>query len=816
MLIPIFVRMIKIISLFCFIFFTVTAFSQVKITGTVYDSTSYEPLAFVNISVKDQPNGTSTSLSGKFELSVDQLPVTLVFSYVGYEKKAMIVSKNQSLKIYLKNNGIDLSEATVFSDYNPALGIMKKVVDNSQKNNPEKNGSFSYTAYTKMIFTIGADSVQWSEKGKDMNDEEEKKMIRFFEKQHLFMSECVSERKFLDVNHQKETVLASKVSGFGTPIFNLISTQFQSFHFYSDEIALADVKYVGPVSAHGLKHYRYKLQDTFYLEKDTVYAISFRPYNENSPQSMRGVLQIHTNGYAIYNVIAEPFLVLESGFGIKISQQYRLIDGKQWFPEELNSKIIFYTAKIGETPMVGIGTGTLRDIKLNPGFSKKDFDEFEVVTSKDFNSSAVTLENGRTDSLTKKEKETYRYVDSLGQKHHFDKKMMAFQSLFSGFVPIKFLDWDLTKLMNYNEYEGFRLGMALRTNRKISKYVSLGGYFAYGFGDRAFKKGADINFLLSQKRQFEFNLSARNDVEASSVISTYQPQRYLMTQGYSALFYNRFDSVMRYEGRISLRAFRHFKFHFFANYQNRKTYGDYAFAVPLTNEITYQDSEFLLAETGVEIKMALHEKFTETPFGYLSSGTKWPLVTLRFTKGLKNIYGSEYDYERMTLKCNYQINDLRQGNYYFTLQAGKVTGDAPYHLLFNPAGTYKPINKMTVYSMDGFETMRLNELLYDEFYSFHFRYRFSKPIVNGKKFRPLLSLTSAIAGGGFDSQNRHSNINYTSLNKPFTESGLVVDNLIKSGLSGIGIGFFYRWGAWQFPYFKDNFALKISLSLSLG
>ncbi len=808
--------MTKIIFIFCLHLLAVSTFSQIKITGTVYDSTSYEPLPFVNISVKDQSNGASTSLSGKFELSVDRLPVTLVFSYVGYEKKTIIVSQNKPLKIYLKNNGIDLGEATVLSDYNPALDILKKVVANSQKNNPEKNGSFSYTSYTKMIFTVAADSVQWSEKGKELTDEEEKKMIRFFEKQHLFMSECISERKFLDANHQKETILASKVSGFGTPIFNLISTQFQSFHFYSDEIALADVKYVGPVSAHGLKHYQYKLQDTFYLEKDTVFAISFRPYNENSPQSMRGVLQIHTNGYAVYNVIAEPFLVLETGFGIKISQQYRLIENKLWFPEELNSKIIFYNAKIGETPTMGIGTGKIRDIKLNPDFSKNEFDEFEVVTAGDFNSTAFTLDKMRIDSLTKKEKETYRVVDSLGQKHHFDKKMMAFQSLFNGYVPLKFLDWDLTKLMNYNEYEGFRLGMALRTNRKISKYVSVGGYFAYGFGDRAFKKGADLNFLFSEKRQFEFNLSARNDVEAASVISSYQQQRYLMTQGYSALFYNRFDSVMRYEGRISLRAFRHFKFHFFADYQNRKSYGDYSYAVPLTNEITFQDSDFLLFETGVEIKMALHEKFTETPFGYLSTGTKWPLVILRFTKGLKNIYGSEFDYERITLKCDYQINDLRWGNYYFSLRAGRVTGIAPYHLLFNPAGTYKPINKITVYSMDGFETMRLNELLYDEFYSFHFRYRFSKAIINGKKFRPLLSLTTSIANGRFDSQNLHTNINYTVLDKPFTESGLVIDNLIKSGVSGIGIGFFYRWGAWQYPYFKDNYALKISLSLSLG
>ncbi len=47
---------------------------------------------------------------------------------------------------------------------------------------------------------------------------------------------------------------------------------------------------------------------------------------------MKGILQIHTDGYAIYNVIAEPAEQQETGFGIKVSQQYKKIENKQWFP----------------------------------------------------------------------------------------------------------------------------------------------------------------------------------------------------------------------------------------------------------------------------------------------------------------------------------------------------------------------------------------------------------------------------------------------------------------------------------------------------
>ncbi len=804
------------ILLFSFLLLCFHSHAQIHLQGIVLDSVSNEPLPFVNISVKGTSVGTSSGLSGKFELTVESLPVKLLFSYVGYEKKEILITTPGSYKIHLKNSGIELTEALVFAGPNPALRIMKKVVDHSEKNHPEKNGSFSYISYNKMVFTIASDSAELAEKKSTAKDKGEKEMFGFFEKQHLFMSECISEKKFISQNHQKETILSSKVSGFSMPVLSLISTQFQSFHFYTDEISLADVKYVGPVSQHGLNHYDFVLKDTFLLEQDSVFAITFSPKNENGIHSMKGVLQIHSDGYAIYNVIAEPFQQTETGFGIKISQQYQKINGLRWFPKELNTKIIMYGSKVGDFPVIGIGSGKLTDINLQPDLSKKDFDELEVAFDKEMKNSGADLQKWRSDSLTEKEKETYRMIDSLGNAHHFDRKMLAMQSLFSGCVPIKFLDWDITKLMNYNDYEKFRLGLALRTNHRLSEHFSLGGYFAYGFGDKAWKYGTDLNLVFSKRKQMELNVSLNQDIDAASVISTFEKQRSLLANGYSALFLNRFDSVMKYEARFSFRALRHFKFNAFANYQFREAFADFRYVVPLNEFVSFLDEEYFLAETGLEIKMAIHEKFIETPFGYFSNGTKWPMVIFRYTKGWKGIRDSEYEYERFTLKTDYKISSLRFGTFRFSLAAGITTGNAPYHLLFNPAGTYKSIEKLTVYSMDGFETMRLNEFLFDQFASLHFGYRLPWPIVNGKKFKPLLSFTNSMVRGNFKNSQNHQNINPTLSDKLFIESGMVIDNLLKSGFSGFGIGFFYRWGDHQLPSFKENFAIKISLSVALS
>jgi hypothetical protein len=70
--------------------------------------------------------------------------------------------------------------------------------------------------------------------------------------------------------------------------------------------------------------------------------------------------------------------------------------------------------------------------------------------------------------------------------------------------------------------------------------------------------------------------------------------------------------------------------------------------------------------------------------------------------------------------------------------------------------------------------------------------------------------------GQLDAASRHQNLEFTELNKIYTESGIVIDNLLKSNGSGFGIGFFYRWGHFQLPSFQENIALKISLTLALS
>jgi len=86
----------------------ITAPVPFKAEGKVIDSVSNEPLAGVNISVKNKGIHTQTNGNGVFNIDVQQGDV-LVFTYVGFKSKEVVVKNNAYLTVRLavKNNAMN-------------------------------------------------------------------------------------------------------------------------------------------------------------------------------------------------------------------------------------------------------------------------------------------------------------------------------------------------------------------------------------------------------------------------------------------------------------------------------------------------------------------------------------------------------------------------------------------------------------------------------------------------------------------------------------------------------------------------------------
>ncbi|WP_372635773.1 SusC/RagA family TonB-linked outer membrane protein [Fodinibius sp.] len=86
---------------------------QETITGEVTDAQSGETLPGVNVMVKGTTTGTSTDSDGSFELTVESLQDTLIFSFVGYQTQEMPINGRTEIDVLLQSQAVTGDELVV-------------------------------------------------------------------------------------------------------------------------------------------------------------------------------------------------------------------------------------------------------------------------------------------------------------------------------------------------------------------------------------------------------------------------------------------------------------------------------------------------------------------------------------------------------------------------------------------------------------------------------------------------------------------------------------------------------------------------------
>ena len=113
----------KQITLLCAAyFFTMTAFTQTKITGTVLGDSITLPGA--NVIIKGSNKGAFTTIDGVFEIEARPSDVLLV-SYLGFAPQEIIVGKQHDFKVNLTvDNALDEVLITAYLSHRCATGCL--------------------------------------------------------------------------------------------------------------------------------------------------------------------------------------------------------------------------------------------------------------------------------------------------------------------------------------------------------------------------------------------------------------------------------------------------------------------------------------------------------------------------------------------------------------------------------------------------------------------------------------------------------------------------------------------------------------------
>jgi hypothetical protein len=793
--------------------FTVNAQNAIK--GKVVDAISNEPLVYVNISIQGSSKGTISDIEGKFRLDGFEKGDIIAFNYLGYEPHFLAITdsllkfSHREIKIRLMQKSYHLKEVVITPGENPAYAIIRKTIENAPKNNPEKLPSFSYSSYNKFHFAplhTDLDSIHPKDTIAQLLAEKAKS-------QHLFLTESVTRRNFSNGN-SNEKVMASKVSGFKSHIFSLLATQFQSFSFYGDFIMVAEKKYPNPISRGSIGKYKFTLSETEIEGRDTIFYIGFEPRENKLFDGLKGRLAINSNGYALQEVMAQP---AEEGTNtLKIYQKYEFIEERQWFPVKLNVDLIF---KATTTPIVAIGRSYIYDISLNQ-VSKSKFSRIELDYSEDAHKMDEPFwQTQRKEPLTEQDLATYQKLDSIGKAERLDYRVEGLKALSTGRIPIGLFESELEKLINYNEYEGLRLGIALNTSPRISRKFILGGYFGYGFRDEEFKYGGDLKININEKKETELKLFSFYDLRESGGLNILLDRRPMVNEYYRDFLLDRMVYHKTNGGIFSFRPSKYLKMAISGN-QSRITTTrgyEYGWDTPEGNSLI---SEFAITELGIGVRYAYKEKVARQPLFTSIIPSPYPTVWFQVRKGLNNYLGGNFDYLKFDLKVEQEIETKYYGRMFVQLLAGHVNNPLPYPMLFAGRGSIRGVTDRPAYKewrlsvTNTFETMGVNEFLSSTYTSLFINHSLGSLKFSGSKFRPEIILVTAAGWGTISNPQSHYNVTYRAMDKGFYESGLRVNNVLKSAFTGIGIGFFYRYGPYTNPGFNQNFAAKLTANFA--
>lgn len=804
--------------IFLFSFLLINGSIAQMVTVQIKNAQTYNPIAFTKIS--DGGHVIIADIDGKAKINIHP-QTTYIFHFFDFKEqkiKGSELLKDSMILLYPKTNIHSFNEVVILPGANPAHRIIKNVMDNQKKNDPLRNDPFEYDSYSKFYAT---GEIPDSIRADTIKDSSTINALAFLKDKYIFLIETGAHRTFNPPRYDKTEINSYNVSGVKAPMFATLLNQFQSFSFYNNSFELGGTNYINPIAPGAFNRYWFILEDTIFHKKnplDTTYIISYRPQKGANFKSLKGYLYINTNGWAIQRVIASPYSNKDSqGFEVTITQEYKITNSKKWFPEKISTEIKVNAVSFGPyLSMIARGSVYIRDVKFYTDENRNGFNPVKVKVDPNALSDSTELARLRGNTATGKEANTYHVIDSIAKENNFQQTYKLLMILSTGKIPIGKISLPLKRIANYNNQEGIRLGLGLETNDRLSELIKVGGYFAYGFHDKEWKWGGDLQLTFNRERLLRLKLHYSDDLHERGGTDFYKNESSLFSKRtYSNLFINRLDRE-RYAGinfgglirqNMQLQVFGNYKRFFFID--------DYQF-LPLMSA-NGAINKFDIAEVGIAFNWNIYENVILLGNRRVSLGTKWPRIGIKAVRGIKGILNSQYDYYRLNMQIEQNFNLRGFGKISLLSTSGMTLGNVPLTLMQVSKGTSTfGKGNFTISAPYTFQTMHPAEFFSDKFTALFLKLQFL-PIKNKTSWtEPLFSIHSSVGVGSMANITDHKNFDFKTLEKGYYESGLVIDNLIKFGVIGFGFGAFYRYGPYAYAHVADNLFYKLSIHINLN
>lgn len=774
-------------------------FPQVtKIMGHVSDADSGEGIPFVNILVRGTNLGTLTDFDGnyaiEFRVPSDSLRATLL----GYTPVTSKIQRNQFqvINFELKRESLDLPEVTIHYTGNPAEVIIRKVIANKEKNSIKSFNSYQYEAYTK----IEIDANNISERFKD------RKFVKPFEfiftyvdtstingKSYLpvFITETLSDIYFRkSPRAKKEIIKASSISGIeNSSVSQFVGNLSEQVDVYRENIPIFEKNFISPIADYGIQYYKYYLVDSAYLGDKWCYHIAFKPRRKQE-LTFSGNMWIVDTAFAVRNIdmrIAEDANVNFIN-DLTIHQEFEWSDDRFWMLTKDQLSIDFNLIENSKKTLGFFAHRTIsyRNFIFDPPENKRflSMPTNVFIEPEASNRPPEFWDEARHEDLSKKEKAIYEMVDSIKNVPIFKTYKDIVYTAVQGYLPWKKVELGpYSKLFSFNEIEGARFRIGLRTSNSFSKKIQLEPYVAYGTKDQTFKYGLEVIYMFNKLPRRDITVAFKYDLEQIGLSPTAFSTDNILTSIFSRGPSNKLTMVREFKANYEHEWFPGLSNRLWFIHRELFPLGGTVFVVyPEFNRDPVYMKNITTSEIRLDTRIAFRERYISGEFYRVTLSSYYPIVLFSFSYGLPNFINSSFEYTKLSVNVQQWFNFSTLGWSKYIIEAGKIWGTLPYPLLKNHDG-----NQTFLFDEYTSNLMNYYEFVSDQYFSVYLTHHFDGllfnhlPLIRKLKWREVAHVR-CVYGTLTDKNKLYSLFPGTMRpfnNIPYWEAGAGIENIFK-------------------------------------
>jgi hypothetical protein len=821
---------------FLFLFFGSIGYAQETIvTGKVTDAATGDPIPFANVIFKGTSIGATTDFEGNFKIKTTNPTDSVMASFIGYRNRIKAVKKRvtQVINFQLDEETTKLQEVVVKAGENPAFEILRKVVDNKSKNDKRNLAAYEHDTYSKM--EIDADKISQKMRERKVM----KKISQVLDSLDriagedgkpilpLFMSETISKNYYRGNPQLKtEVIVKSKVNGLGVEdgamITQLVGSSLQDYNFYMNWLNFSRKQLVSPIADGWRLYYDYDLVDSLMVDGYYCYRLDFFPRDAQA-LAFTGTMFITKEDYAIKQIDASIGTSANINFidKIRIQHTYEKIEGMAWLP--VKARVLISVGQLTEntTGMLAKFYMSHKNYVLNQPKPQKFYDQ-NVVLNEDakIEEEDKVWDSLRHEPLSATEKSVYHMIDTIQSIPIVKSYIDIVKLVLNGYYKTgKVFVGPYLGVIANNTMEGFRIQAGFKTNIKFSRKWVLGAQLAYGFKDQRLKYTAFAKYIFEKRRWTSVTFRARHEAGRLGLDEDYVSEFPLFLfasrwGNYRAGFYYdeyrlTFEREL-FKGFTQRLAMRHYNFA-----------PDFPFGYVIDPTLNIVGNTFQTSELFLETRYARDQIYLQNDNDRIGlEQKKWPVFTVRYTHGFKDVAGSDFEYDKVRLNVTKRMKMGPLGNGYINVTGEKVFGVLPFPLLSVHLG-----NESYIYAPVNFNLVGFGEFASDRYGSVQYRQNLEGfisnkiPVLQKLKWR-FLATANVLVGSMSDANfnnfaevvGKSPNLQAKRLDptKPYMELGYGVENIFKF----LRVDFIHR-----LSYLSDdqarNFGVFFSVQLQL-